>query len=126
MEFVEGLTLTEYVQQYDGATADLLRLFVKICEGVTHAHEAGTIHRDLKPDNVIVDSDAVPHILDFGIAKRLDGERTRSLTADGRIIEAQATAEGAPFSEEIFAEMLALARQGVARLTELQNEALGL
>ncbi len=48
------------------------------------------------------------------------------LTGTGGIVEIQATAEGAPFDEATFAQMLALARSGVAELTRLQRAALGL
>ena len=71
MEYFEGLPLQRYYQAHT-EREPLLRLFLKVCEGVHHAHSRGVIHRDLKPDNILVDADGDPHVLDFGIAKRLD------------------------------------------------------
>jgi non-specific serine/threonine protein kinase/serine/threonine-protein kinase len=71
MEYVEGEPLLRYC---DGRGLDLrqrLELFVRICQGVQHAHQKGVIHRDLKPGNILVaDVDGVPmpKIIDFGVA----------------------------------------------------------
>jgi non-specific serine/threonine protein kinase/serine/threonine-protein kinase len=72
MEYVKGVPLTEYcdVQRLD--TRDRLALFIKVCEGVQHAHQKGIIHRDIKPSNILVaveDGRPVPKIIDFGVAK---------------------------------------------------------
>jgi tetratricopeptide (TPR) repeat protein len=74
MELVEGRTLTAWCREHDLDTDDRLRLFIKVCRGVQHAHQKGIIHRDLKPSNVLVtgsDGAPVPKIIDFGIAKAL-------------------------------------------------------
>ena len=82
MEFIEGRAVTEYC---DAAGLDLrqrLELFLRICEGVQHAHQKGVIHRDLKPANLLVttlDGRPQPKIIDFGIA-----------TAAQRYLDAQA------------------------------------
>ncbi|MEZ5460240.1 tetratricopeptide repeat protein [Dokdonella sp.] len=71
MEYVEGVPLTEF-SRTNGLTRDQrIALFVRICQGVQHAHQKGVIHRDLKPDNVLVqaiDGIPMPKIIDFGIA----------------------------------------------------------
>lgn len=72
MEQVEGQPLLRAADQLGLDRRARLRLFVRICEGISHAHQRGVIHRDLKPDNVLVDGQGAPHILDFGIARSLD------------------------------------------------------
>ncbi len=72
MEYVPGLPITEYCDRNGLTVQQRLRLFIKACEGVQHAHERSVIHRDLKPANVLVvevDGNPVPRIIDFGLAK---------------------------------------------------------
>ncbi len=59
---------------------DRLELFLRVCDGVSHAHRHLIIHRDLKPSNILVDGEGQPKLLDFGIAKLLDetGDRTQT------------------------------------------------
>ncbi|RIK66747.1 MAG: hypothetical protein DCC65_08435 [Planctomycetota bacterium] len=54
--------------------ADVLRLMIKVCDAIQHAHQRGIIHRDLKPSNILVDAGDVPHVLDFGLAKLNTGD----------------------------------------------------
>lgn len=71
MELVEGAPLTEFCVAEGLDREQRLRLFEQICNGVQHAHQKGVIHRDLKPDNVLVqriDGQPAPKIIDFGIA----------------------------------------------------------
>jgi len=71
MELVEGAPVTRYCRERDLAIDSRLALFVRICQGVQHAHQKGVIHRDLKPGNVLVrdiDATPAPKIIDFGIA----------------------------------------------------------
>ncbi len=79
MEYVDGVRIDEYLK---GRTPDLARvldLFRRICGAVSYAHRNLVVHRDLKPGNILVTADGEPKLLDFGIAKLLDGsEGTRT------------------------------------------------
>jgi non-specific serine/threonine protein kinase/serine/threonine-protein kinase len=82
MEYVQGLPITDYCDQKRLKIRDRLELFIKVCEGVQHAHQKAIIHRDLKPANILivdVDGKPTPRIIDFGIAKALSS-RTASDT----------------------------------------------
>lgn len=69
MELVQGIALTQYVRQQALNQIDRLSLFLKICDAVHYAHQRLVVHRDLKPDNILVEADGEPKLLDFGIAK---------------------------------------------------------
>jgi len=73
MEYVDGLPLTEYCWQRQPSIRQRLQSFRSGCEAVQHAHQHGIIHRDLKPSNILVKPDGTVRLLDFGIAKQLDG-----------------------------------------------------
>lgn len=72
MEFIEGRSLTEHVEM-TGAGLDVrLALLVEVAEALEYAHGRKLIHRDIKPNNILVNSDGHVKLLDFGIAKLLD------------------------------------------------------
>ncbi len=78
MEYVQGIPITSYCDQYKLSIDDRLKLFQEVCLGVQHAHQKGIIHRDLKPSNILVgqlDGRPTPKIIDFGLAKALDGSQ---------------------------------------------------
>ncbi|NUP09061.1 MAG: serine/threonine protein kinase [Polyangiaceae bacterium] len=74
MEFVEGLPLGKWLQQKKRKREELLDVFLQAARGLAAAHEAGLVHRDFKPSNVLVGDDGRVRVLDFGIARRLDAE----------------------------------------------------
>ena len=74
MEYVEGQTIVEYSEAHKLDTTARLQLFRKICTAVQYAHQNLIIHRDIKPQNVLVAADGTPKLLDFGIAKLLNPE----------------------------------------------------
>jgi len=72
MEYVRGIPITRYCDEHKLTTRQRLELFVRVCEGVQHAHQKAILHRDLKPSNILVgeiDGVAAPRIIDFGVAK---------------------------------------------------------
>jgi len=76
MELVPGVPLDKYVQTHDLSVDDKLRLFAKVCDAIQHAHESGVIHRDLKPNNILIESDGQPKVLDFGVSRAVRAEMT--------------------------------------------------
>jgi hypothetical protein len=69
MELVEGGTLTQWLQQRRRPWREVLDVFRKAGEGLAAAHEAGLVHRDFKPDNVLVGRDGRVCVTDFGLAR---------------------------------------------------------
>jgi serine/threonine-protein kinase len=72
MEYIQGLTLSEYIKQHKPLDVQTVLNFTKqIIDGIKHAHDNQIVHRDIKPQNILVDENLTLKILDFGIAKAL-------------------------------------------------------
>jgi tetratricopeptide (TPR) repeat protein len=69
MEFVAGVTLAQRLTERAHAWPELLALFIAIGRGLAAAHRAGLVHRDFKPDNVMICADERPRVMDFGLAR---------------------------------------------------------
>lgn len=89
MEYIPGRRgIIEYTQKRDLSIRDRLELFTKVCDAVHHGHQKGVIHRDLKPDNILVDTNGNPKIIDFGVARATDADLsvTTMQTTMGQLI----------------------------------------
>src|SRR5262245_43983060 len=73
MEYIEGLPLDEYCDHHRLDLETRIDLFRTVCAAVEDAHQNLIVHRDLTPSNILVTSEGVPRLVDFGIAKLLEG-----------------------------------------------------
>ena len=88
MEYIQGRPITAWVQEHKLDARARLALVASICDAVQHAHQRGVIHRDLKPDNILVDESGQPKILDFGLARVTapDLQLSTQLSLDGMVM----------------------------------------
>jgi serine/threonine protein kinase len=76
MEYVQGAPLTDWCDAHRLGIPERLALFLQVLEAVQYAHEKQVIHRDLKPSNILVTDSGQVRLLDFGVARLLEGEET--------------------------------------------------
>jgi eukaryotic-like serine/threonine-protein kinase len=85
MEYVEGVTLAdELARRKRFPAAEVVELAVQACAGLEHAHGSGLVHRDVKPQNLLLEPDGRLKIADFGIARAVEG--STQLTAVGTVL----------------------------------------
>ncbi len=88
MELIEGEPIDRWCKSRHLAPRDVVAMFLPVCAAVSHAHQNLVVHRDLKPQNILVNSAGQPKLLDFGIAKLIDDAHrnlqtgVRALTPD--------------------------------------------
>src|SRR6476646_1787883 len=83
-EYVEGETLKDRIRRCGRLPVDeSLAYAIEITRALGAAHHRGIVHRDIKPQNVLIDEEGMAKVTDFGIARSLDEE---GLTADGRVL----------------------------------------
>jgi serine/threonine protein kinase len=91
MELVKGIRITQFCDENKLDVKRRLKLFCAVCRAIQHAHQKGVIHRDIKPNNVLVtlhDGEPVPKVIDFGVAKAISQQLTEKtmFTAYGQMI----------------------------------------
>ncbi|HKI18686.1 MAG TPA: protein kinase, partial [Isosphaeraceae bacterium] len=84
MKLVAGDSLDKKREQFAADPRRAAALMALIAGAIHHAHQRGILHRDLKPANILVDADGHPHVTDFGLAKRVEGDS--ELTNSGAIL----------------------------------------
>jgi tRNA A-37 threonylcarbamoyl transferase component Bud32 len=82
MEFVDGVPMDKWCRKGTTAIGRPTSLLRDVALALHHAHEHGVIHRDLKPQNILVDADGRPHVMDFGLAK-LVGQSVKASYTEG-------------------------------------------
>lgn len=83
MEYIEGIAVDEFCERENLDLNSRLKIFNKICEAVSFAHQNLIVHRDLKPTNILITKNGTPKLLDFGISKLLDENAQTSVTIAG-------------------------------------------
>src|SRR5262245_8918830 len=84
MKLVEGGSLTRCLDRFQDDPRAAARLVATVARAVHHAHQRGILHRDLKPQNILLDERGEPHVTDFGLARKIAGDG--GLTRSGAIV----------------------------------------
>lgn len=85
-DFIDGEPLSSLIDKGGFTVSESVYICEKIARALHHAHTSGVVHRDLKPQNVILRNDGEPVIIDFGLARRRASDTTVSMRADGEIV----------------------------------------
>jgi serine/threonine protein kinase len=83
-EFVQGTTLASHIRVGSLPLLQAVELIAAVADALDYAHRHGVIHRDIKPSNILLDSECLPHLMDFGLAKREADEIP--ITQDGQVL----------------------------------------
>ncbi len=110
MELAEGCTLSRYLREKRPPAGDVIALFAGAGRGLAAAHAAGLVHRDFKPDNVVVGQDGRARVLDFGLARAVHtspgpeagAEKAVEAWSSPRLLEAALTRDGVVIGTPIY------------------------
>lgn len=100
MEYLDGVPIDQYCRRERIAVPRLLQLLIEVCAAVSFAHSRLVVHCDLKPSNILVDAHGRPQLLDFGIARLLDSERSMPTGGSGPVPRAPAFTPGCASPEQ--------------------------
>jgi len=81
-DFIDGVPIDDFVNLQGASVREIVELVVKVCDAMAVAHTAGVIHRDIKPQNIVVDQNSQPYVVDFGLAQSVDDSLPRISEAD--------------------------------------------
>src|SRR5580698_4066696 len=120
-EFIDGQTLKQFITERPIAFPEIgAMVILQVCRALAHAHAGSTLHRDVKPANIMVRGDGVVKLMDFGISHMVDLER---LTVTGQLLGSPAYmapehVEGRPldFRTDVFAAGIVLYQLSVGKL----------
>lgn len=96
MEYVDGINLRQRLAKGPLAAAEALPLIMQICDALQYAHSQGIVHRDIKPDNILISQEGQVKIADFGLAKLLLGQGAGEPALEQKILLATGKAFGTP------------------------------
>jgi serine/threonine protein kinase/Tol biopolymer transport system component len=114
MELIEGETLSQRIARGPLPLKELFEIALQICKGLAAAHARGIVHRDIKPSNIVITTDGVAKILDFGVAKLQDPVTQDPVTKDQRPPDETGAGRKAPSVDLSMASDLTLTLTGAA------------
>jgi len=120
MEYIDGITLREYIRRNGQPSFEqTMDFIIQILSALQHAHEKGVVHRDIKPQNIMVQNNGRLKVTDFGIAQISDSEKGNSGVAMGTVYyisPEQASGKATTFSSDIYSVGIMLYEMATGKL----------